>query len=144
MLKDQEKKTQLLTRKVFHNCQRRLLTVSRPPALKLLCAWSPSMGPESPSPRVPESPSPRVPESPSIIFSGLRCDMLESLSVVADGFQRPWFGRTCLLAYLTYLLWVQNSYKQALQHIIQLSRNDRKLYSTNSAQIPGVVCLSRP
>ena len=27
--------------------------------------------------------------------------MLESLSVVADGFQRPWFGRTFLLAYLT-------------------------------------------
>ena len=27
--------------------------------------------------------------------------MLESLLVVADGFQRPWFGRTFLLAYLT-------------------------------------------
>ena len=27
--------------------------------------------------------------------------MLESLLVEADGFQRPWFGRTCLLAYLT-------------------------------------------
>ena len=27
--------------------------------------------------------------------------MLKSLLVVADGFQRPWFGRTCLLAYLT-------------------------------------------
>ena len=27
--------------------------------------------------------------------------MLENLLIVADGFQRPWFGRTCLLAYLT-------------------------------------------
>ena len=27
--------------------------------------------------------------------------ILESLLVVADGFQRTWFGRTCLLAYLT-------------------------------------------
>ena len=27
--------------------------------------------------------------------------MLESLLVVADGFQRPWFDRICLLAYLT-------------------------------------------
>ena len=27
--------------------------------------------------------------------------MLESLLVVADGFQLPWFGRTFLLAYLT-------------------------------------------
>ena len=27
--------------------------------------------------------------------------MLESLLVEADGFQRPWFGQTCLLAYLT-------------------------------------------
>ena len=27
--------------------------------------------------------------------------MLESLLVVADGFQLPWFGRTCFLAYLT-------------------------------------------
>ena len=27
--------------------------------------------------------------------------MLESLLVVADGFQRPWFGRTFLLSYLT-------------------------------------------
>ena len=27
--------------------------------------------------------------------------MLESLLEVADGFQRPWFGRRCLLAYLT-------------------------------------------
>ena len=27
--------------------------------------------------------------------------MLESLSVVADDFQRPWFGRICLLACLT-------------------------------------------
>ena len=27
--------------------------------------------------------------------------MLESLLVVADGIQLPWFGRTCFLAYLT-------------------------------------------
>ena len=76
MLKDREKKTQLLARKVFHNCPRRLLTVSRHPALKLLCVRSPSMGPESPIPespsrrvpslQVPESPSPRVSESPSL------------------------------------------------------------------------------
>ena len=69
MLKDQEKKTQLLTRKVFHNCQRRLLTVSRPPALKLPCAWSPSMGPESPSPRVPESTSQSTRARPTLSHS---------------------------------------------------------------------------
>ena len=27
--------------------------------------------------------------------------MLESLLVVADAFQRPWFGQTCLLAYFS-------------------------------------------
>ena len=37
----------------------------------------------------------------SIIFGGLESSfMLESLLVVADGFQRPRFGRTFLLAYL--------------------------------------------
>ena len=29
-----------------------------------------------------------------------RCNMLKSLLVVADDFQRPWFGRICLLACL--------------------------------------------
>ena len=34
-------------------------------------------------------------------WSRERCNMLESLSVVADDFQRPWFGWICLLASLT-------------------------------------------
>ena len=34
-------------------------------------------------------------------WSWERCNMLESLLVVADDFQRPWFGRICLLACLT-------------------------------------------
>ena len=34
-------------------------------------------------------------------WSRERCNMLESLLVVADDFQRPWFGRICLLACLT-------------------------------------------
>ena len=34
-------------------------------------------------------------------WSRERCNMLESLLVVAHDFQRPWFGRICLLACLT-------------------------------------------
>ena len=34
-------------------------------------------------------------------WSRERCNMLESLLVVADDFQRPWFGRICLLVCLT-------------------------------------------
>ena len=34
-------------------------------------------------------------------WSRERCDMLESLSVVVDDFQRSWFGRKCLPACLT-------------------------------------------
>ena len=34
-------------------------------------------------------------------WSREKCNMLESLSVVADDFQRPWFGWICLLACLT-------------------------------------------
>ena len=34
-------------------------------------------------------------------WSRERCNILESLLVVADDFQRPWFGRICLLACLT-------------------------------------------
>ena len=30
--------------------------------------------------------------------------------VVANGFQRPWLGRTCLLAYLTVITLGQNSF----------------------------------
>ena len=34
-------------------------------------------------------------------WSRERCNMLESLSVIADDFKRPWFGWICLLASLT-------------------------------------------
>ena len=34
-------------------------------------------------------------------WSQERCNKLESLSVVADDFQRLWFGQICLLACLT-------------------------------------------
>ena len=34
-------------------------------------------------------------------WSREKSNMLESLSVVADDFQRPWFGWICLLACLT-------------------------------------------
>ena len=37
----------------------------------------------------------------NVRWSGERCNMLESFSVVADDFQLPWFGRMCLLSCLT-------------------------------------------
>ena len=35
-------------------------------------------------------------------WSREKSNMLESLSVVADDFQRPWFGWICLLTTVTY------------------------------------------